>query len=205
MAAGDTSLSICSDALIMLGAAPISSFTEGTDAAQACDKLYPDLRDSLLSEYQWSWSVQKAQLARLASAPINEWKYAYQLPGDMLSGVIALFESNGISDRPLSYGWEIYGDEVYTNLETVYIDYQATVNESKMPPYFVELLSYGLAAKLGFVITDQVSKTEYFRNIAYGAPSDSGRGGKMRQAMNIDSRGKLPQVIEDYSLINVRG
>ena len=37
MAAGDTSLSICSDALILLGAAPISSFTEGSDAAQACD------------------------------------------------------------------------------------------------------------------------------------------------------------------------
>ena len=48
MAAGDTSLSICSDALILLGAAPISSFTEGSDAAQACDRLYPDLRDTLL-------------------------------------------------------------------------------------------------------------------------------------------------------------
>jgi len=58
MAAGDTSLSICSDALIMLGAAPLSSFTEGTDAAQAFDRLfqileiayYPDILGAGLSK-----------------------------------------------------------------------------------------------------------------------------------------------------------
>ena len=93
MAAGDTSLSICSDALIMLGASPLSSFTEGTDAAQACDRLYPDLRDSILSRYPWSWSYKKTQLARLSVPPINEFEYAYQLPGDMLSGVQAVFET----------------------------------------------------------------------------------------------------------------
>ena len=41
MASGDTSLSICSDALLMLGASPISSFTEGTDEANVCNSLYP--------------------------------------------------------------------------------------------------------------------------------------------------------------------
>jgi hypothetical protein len=140
MAAGDTSLSICSDALIMLGAQPISSFTEGTDAAQACDRLYPDLRDSLLSRYSWSWSSKKAQISRLTTNPINEWDYAYQLPGDMLSGVIALFNTADTTGFPLRNGWEIYGDQVYTNEETVYIDYQYTVDESKMPYYFVHLL-----------------------------------------------------------------
>ena len=201
MAAGDTSLSICSDALILLGAAPISSFTEGSDAAQACDRLYPNVRDTILSNYLWSWSVKKEQLGRLSFVPVDEWKYAYQLPGDMLSGVIALFQSSGTGQSPVRYGWEIYGDQVYTNFEQVFIDYQGTVNESKMPPYFVELLTTALAARIAFVITDQISKADYFRALTYGSPSDSGRGGLMREAMNVDSRGKPPQVIEDYSLI----
>ena len=204
MAAGDTSLSICSDALILLGAAPISSFTEGSDAAQACDRLYPNVRDTILSNYLWSWSVKKEQLGRLSFVPVDEWKYAYQLPGDMLSGVIALFQSSGTGQSPVRYGWEIYGDQVYTNFEQVFIDYQGTVNESKMPPYFVELLTTALAARIAFVITDQISKADYFRALTYGSPSDSGRGGLMREAMNVDSRGKPPQVIEDYSLIDVR-
>ena len=205
MAAGDTGLSICSDALIMLGAAPLSSFTEGTDAAQACDRLYTDLRDSLLSRYPWSWSYQKEQLARLLSTPTNEWQYAYQLPGDMLSGVRALFASSGTNEQPLRYGWEIYGDQVFTNLETVYIDYQATVNESKMPNYFVHFLRTAMASELAMVITDQVSKADYFRALAFGTPGENGRGGLFREAMNVDSRGQPPQVIEDYSLVDVRG
>jgi hypothetical protein len=204
MAAGDTSLSICSDALILLGAAPISSFTEGSDGAQACDRLYPDLRDNIIANYMWSWSVQKVQLSRLSTNPLDEWKYAYQLPGDMLSGVIALFPSNGTNQSSAKYGWDIYGDQLFTNFETVFIDYQSTVSEAKMPVYFVRLLRTALAAELGFVITDQLAKSDYFRSLAFGSPADANRGGLMREAINIDSRGKLPQVIEDYSLINVR-
>lgn len=205
MAAGDTSLSICSDALIILGAQPISSFTEGSDAAQACDRLYPDLRDSLLSRYPWSWSYKKVQLARLATSPVTEWNYAYQLPGDIISGVRALFNTADTFGMPLRYGWELYGDQVYTNEEKVYIDYQATVSESKMPYYFVHLLRTAMAGELGMIITDQISKADYYRSLAFGTPGENGRGGLFREAMNIDSRGQPSHVIEDYSLIDVRG
>jgi len=205
MAAGDTSLSICSDALIILGAQPISSFTEGSDAAQACDRLYPDLRDSLLSRYPWSWSYKKVQLARLATSPVTEWNYAYQLPGDIISGVRALFNTADTFGMPLRYGWELYGDQVYTNEENVYIDYQATVSESKMPYYFVHLLRTAMAGELGMIITDQISKADYYRSLAFGTPGENGRGGLFREAMNIDSRGQPSHVIEDYSLIDVRG
>lgn len=204
MAAGDTDLSICSDALIMLGASPISSFTEGTDAAQACDRLYPDLRDSLIARYPWSWSYKKAQLSRLTTVPTNEWLYAYQLPGDILSGVRALFASSGTNEEPLRYGWEVYGDQVYTNLTSVYIDYQTTVTESKMPNYFVHFIRTAMAAELAMVITDQISKSDYYRGLAFGSPGEQGRGGLFREAMNIDSRGNPPQIIEDYSLIDVK-
>jgi hypothetical protein len=204
MAVGDTDLSICSDALILLGASPISSFTEGTDTAQACDRLYPDLRDTMLSTYVWSWTLKKSQIARLSTNPINEWQYAYQLPGDMLSGVLAVFESNSTTERSRRYGWEVYGDQLYTNMETVYIDYQASVSETKMPNYFVRLLRTALAGELAIVVTDQAAKADYFKAQAFGSPGENGRGGLMREAMNIDARGQSTQIVEDYSLIEVR-
>lgn len=205
MASGDTALSICSDALILLGAAPLSSFTEGSASAQACDRLYPDLRDNMLSRYPFSWSVKKVQLSRLVTAPTNEWKYLYQLPGDMLSGVLALFNSGGQSAKSLNSGWEIYGENVYTNETSVYIDYQSSIDESKMPPYFVRLLRTSLAGELAMVITDQVSKADYYRSMAVGTPADNGRGGLFREAANIDSRGKPNEIIQDYTLLAVRG
>ena len=204
MAVGDTDLSICSDALILLGASPISSFTEGSDAAQACDRLYPDLRDTMLSTYVWSWTLKKSQIARLSTDPINEWEYAYQLPGDMLSGVLAVFETSGTNERSRRYGWEVYGDQLYTNMETAFIDYQATISETKMPNYFVRLLRTALAGEVAIVVTDQAAKADYFRAQAFGSPGENGRGGLMREAMNIDARGQSTQIVEDYSLIEVR-
>ncbi len=84
MAAGDTKLTICSDAMILIGASPISSFAEATDASKTADRLYDDIRDTSIQQYPWSWSIKKVKLAQLDSAPINEWKYAYALPGDIL-------------------------------------------------------------------------------------------------------------------------
>lgn len=204
MATGDTDVSICSDALILLGAEPITSFTDGSDSAQACSRLYPDLRDTIISSYVWSWSLKKSQIARLSTAPVNEWQYAYQLPGDMLSGVLAVFETDGTTERSRRYGWEIYGEQLFTNMETVYIDYQQSIVESKMPVYFVRLLRTAMAAELAIVITDQASKSDYFRAQAFGTPMENGRGGLMREAMNIDARGQSTQIVEDYSLIEVR-
>ena len=57
MASGDTKLSICSDALIMLGAAPLLS--EGTDSAQITDRLYDDIRDSTLGMHPWTFSFKR--------------------------------------------------------------------------------------------------------------------------------------------------
>ena len=204
MATGDTDVSICSDALVMLGASVISSFDEGTPSATACARLYPDLRDTLLSRYPWSWSIRKVQLSQLVTPPINEWKYAYQLPGNMLTGVLAVFGSGSDAARPINYGWEIYGSQLFTNLETVYIDYQETVTEASMPPYFVRLLRIAMSAELAIVITDQVQKMDYLRTIALGSPGENGRGGLFRESVNIDSRGQLTKSIEDFSLIQVR-
>lgn len=204
MAAGDTDVSICSDALVMLGAGVISSFSEGTPSATACSRLYPDLRDTLLSRYPWSWSTKKVQVLRLSALPINEWKYAYQLPGNMLSGSLAVFDSASDAARPLNYGWEIYGSRLLTNLETVYIDYQESVSESLMPPYFVRLLRTAMASELALIITDQAQKADYFRQLAFGSPGENGRGGMFRESVNIDSRGQLTKTIDDHSLVQVR-
>ena len=53
-------------------------------------------------------------------------------------------------------------------------------------------------------ITDQADKSQYWKVVAEGSPGENGRGGYMRQAMNIDGQGKPTNAIQDFSLINVR-
>jgi hypothetical protein len=204
MASGDTKLSICSDALIMLGASPLSSFSEGTDAAQICDRLYDDLKDSLIASYPWSWSFKKVQLARLTTTPVTEWKYEYALPGDTLSGVRAVFNASSAGMRPIARGWEIIDNKLQTNEEDIWIDYQASPLEATLPTYFVQLLKYAMAAEIAETVTDQITKADYYERKAFGSPGENRRGGYMRVAMNIDGASKSVERIEDYSLIAVR-
>lgn len=203
MAAGDTKLSICSDALIMLGAAPLSSFATGTDEAQVADRLYDDVRDTLLMQYAYSWSVQKVQLAQLASTPINEWKYTYALPGDILGNPKAAFNVSSVGARPVR-DFEIYNLGLYTNYETIWIDYQFRPEPAIFPPYFVRLLKMALAAEFAEPITDQIAKADYYHAKAYGSPSENMRGGLVRVSINIDGADRPAQQIQEFPISDIR-
>ena len=204
MASGDTKLSICSDALIMLGASPLSSFSEGTDAAQICDRLYDDLKKSLVASYPWSWSFKKVPLARLTSTPANEWKYEYALPGDTLAGVRAVFNTNATGVQPIQYGWEIMGDKLQTSEEVILVDYQFSPGEAVLPSYFVQLLKYAMAAEIAETVTDQITKAQYYEQKAYGTPQENRRGGYFRVAANIDGANNSMEAFQDFTLISVR-
>jgi hypothetical protein len=102
MASGDTDVSICSDACLLLGAGTISSFTDGYDKSTVCSRLYPDIRDTVLGMREWSFSVVKSVLARNVTAPINEWSYKYDLPGDLNVGPIAAYNSSSSGATPPS-------------------------------------------------------------------------------------------------------
>ena len=203
MAAGDTGVSICSDALLLIGAKAISSFNDGTDESSVCDRLYPDIRDSTLVMYPWSFGMKKVQLAQLITTPTSFWRYEYQLPGDKLANPRAVYNSAN-SGSPVQKDWEIQGDKLLTNLTSVFIDYQFSVPEFAMPQYFVQLLKYMVAWHIAETITEQQDKSARWQRVATGDPSENGRGGYMRQAMQIDGQNNPMRIIEDYSLIAVR-
>jgi hypothetical protein len=203
MAAGDTALSICSDALLMLGAKPISSFNEGTDEASVANRLYPDIRNQTLVMYPWSFSFKKLKLARLITTPTNEFKYEYQLPGDRLASPRAVYDTSATNIPPVK-DYRIMGDKVLADYEEVWIDYQYSVPEFAMPTYFVQFLKYMMSWHLALPITDQTEKAQYWQGVAVGGPAENGRGGSLRQAMNIDGQGQPTNAINDFSLIAVR-
>ena len=41
---GDTDVKVCNKALLLLGAEPITSFSDGSASAQACDTIYKEVK-----------------------------------------------------------------------------------------------------------------------------------------------------------------
>ena len=75
MASGDTNIKICNQALNLLGADIISSFTDTTnDAASVCNNIYETVKKQTLSLYPWSFALVKEQLNRSTATPVNEPK-----------------------------------------------------------------------------------------------------------------------------------
>lgn len=196
---------LCSQAAALLGEKPIQSFTGGQREA-TCGLLYGDCVRNLLASYPWSFAQAKQQLARLSTAPLNEWKYAYKLPSDRLGNPNAYYDNAAVGAIPF-LAWEVQGDNVLCNEEAVYCDYLFLPTIPKWPPYFVTLVIYALAAVLAVPLTTDQSKAEYWDVKAFGTGQENQRGGQWLAATNADAMGQTNIAIhpDAFTLINVRG
>ena len=205
MAVNDTDVTICSHALTLLGENTISSFADGTVQANVCSELYPDIRDMCITMYPWSFSLAKSDLARSSTTPINEWTYAYPMPSDSITKIPrAVFNSSGVGANPITIGWEVYQGEILTDQANITVDYQKRPLEAEMPSYFVQLVKYAVAMHIAEPVTDQMSKAQHWERVAFGNPSEGGRGGYFRQAAATDGMGSGTTFIGDYPLIDTR-
>tara|TARA_R110000744_G_scaffold326330_4_gene432093 strand:- start:8302 stop:8928 length:627 start_codon:yes stop_codon:yes gene_type:complete len=183
-----TDISICSRALVTLGAEPISSFlaSEG-DTAVICANIYPGLKAGIMSRYQWRFLMKKKELSRDATAPIGEWAYSYVIPGDALGLPNALFSS---SQQDVSESqFEVFGRRIYCDFERLLMDYTSDVSEANWPAYFVDLMVKCLCSEIAFAVTDQQGIAQEWSMKAYGTPGEGGVGGALGDAMSLDGQG----------------
>ena len=152
MAGSTSAIQLSSNALILLGHPPISSFDEPGAGAQAASNLYEQSYLNLLTIHRWRFATKKAQLARLTAAPLNGFTYQFQLPSDLL--YLIRKESGG--------DYEIYGDRLYSNSGTESIDYIYRVNEDNLPPYFIKAFEFFMASQLAIpVVGNSTRAAEY--------------------------------------------
>lgn len=185
-----TSISLCSKALLKIGASTITSFEEGTAEAEVAANLYPYIRDGLLSSYPWSFAVAQVRLARLETSPLADYNYSYLLPSDFLRIVSA---GSGGRGRGLEY--RIVEDCLHTNLQEVNLTYIARPDENIFPAYFCEALINKLAFEFCIPLTESSSRAEFLSRIAEDSIS---------RARSIDAQQATPSRFEDFTLVEVR-
>ena len=138
-------IDLVSNALILIGDAPINSLTGNSRAQQVASNLYDNIVKSELSKHRWGFARKKAQLAKTTSTPLDEWDSIYQLPTDM----IFLIKINPLVD------YQILGDKVYCNIgSALYCDYIYDAPESEWPYYFAKMVEYALAKDFATSIRD---------------------------------------------------
>lgn len=137
----DTALDICSRALILIGADPISSFDDGTTEATVAVNMYEDVAQSALVNTRWRFATNQKVLNQLTDAPTGRYDLAYQLPSDLL-----MLHAVTVNDNLIDY--QMYGDKIFADTSTqdvVIADYSFRANEETWPSYFTLAVEFSLA------------------------------------------------------------
>ena len=187
---------ICNLALAHLGdEATVASINppEGSAQAEHCQRFYPIARDSMLQMHPWNFASRRVLLAQVTQ-PYTMWKYAYAVPGDMMTAVSVLppDAANDYAVMPYpadryGFGWTVppvaagvyvpqeyvietdtNGNKVlYTNQKDALLRYQALVTDTtKFSPLFTMTLTHYLASMLaGPVLKGDAGASEAKRQL----------------------------------------
>ena len=58
-----TKIDICARALVMIGAQPITSFTDGSTEALVANNVYEDITKASLTRHRWRFATTQATLS----------------------------------------------------------------------------------------------------------------------------------------------
>lgn len=178
---------ICNNALNKIGADPITTFTDNSKEARACNLVYNPLRQELLRAHPWKFSMKRQVLVASATAPDFEYAYQYPLPADCL--------------RPLSlYGtnldYKVEGKNILTDESVVNLIYVSDVEDTtQFDNSFVDTLITRIAAELAYPIANSSAVADVlYRQYEL----------KIKNAKRWDSQQGTPNELESDTWYNVR-
>ena len=139
--AASSPVDVCSRALIMIGADPITSFDDGNNEALIASNMYEDIARASLVNTRWRFATNQVILNRLTEVPTGRYDAAYQLPSGLL-----MTHAVTVNDNPIEY--QTYGDKLFNNASSsdeLVLDFTYRAEEQYWPSYFTVAVEYELA------------------------------------------------------------
>jgi hypothetical protein len=184
-----TEVSICSNALLILGAKSINSFDEDNDRARLASNLYPQLRDRLLRAHPWNCCVKRVILSPDAAVPVNDYAYQFTLPSDWLRTLSV--GDYGVEDDYVIEGRKILADNSILKLRYVFLN----TNPGTWDSQLVDVMITAMCARMAYAITQSTSQEELrsteFREV-------------FKSAKAIDGQEQPPETFGDERLLASR-
>jgi hypothetical protein len=136
----NSAIDICSRALILIGAEPITSFEDDTSEALIAGNMYEDIARTNLTSTRWRFATNQAVLNRLSDAPTGRFDSAYQLPDYLFLHAVTV--------RDFQIEYNVYGNKVFCDADPADVliaDYTYRADEVNWPSYFSVCVEYAMA------------------------------------------------------------
>ena len=184
---------LANEALLLLGANTITSFTDNDSNAVLVNRFYEGERDALLRSHRWNCAVTTVNLASLVETPIIDWKYKFTLPTDPYC--LRVLDVRTVTGD-IKLDFEIQGREILTEETTVDITYIKRLEDAtQFDALLYQALVFRMAWKLAYPIARSTTVIQQMAQL-YDAV--------VRDARTIDSQEGTPEIIETDTLTDVR-
>ena len=169
----NSAIDICSRALILIGAEPITSFDDDTTEALIAGNMYEDIVRTNLTSTRWRFASNQAVLNRLSDAPTGRFNSAYQLPENLFVHAVT------VNDFAIEYN--IYGSKIFCDAsvnDILIADFTYRANEVDFPSYFSVCVEYAMAQVFATALARDLSlanmmQTQYLMLLAKARSTDS--------------------------------
>jgi hypothetical protein len=186
-----SAVSICSNALLMVGAKTINSLDDDTsDRGRLVANLYPFVRDYLLTSHPWNCCRKRALLNPDATAPAFDWSYAYTLPADFARMGSIGQDDAGVVDYVIENG-KLLCDQTPLYLKYLYLNQ----NEATWSPLMVMACTMMMRAIVAYPITSSTSLEQLLEQVLQPY---------LKQARAVDSQDTPPETMGDFPLLQSR-
>jgi hypothetical protein len=184
-----TDVSICSNALLMLGDNPISSLSEGSAKARVASNLYPAVRDAILRAHPWNCCVARVQLAPEVATPAFDFAFQFTLPADYVR-TLQVGEYGAEADYRIE-GSKLLCDENPLNLRYIF----RNENPATWDGALVDAVTLEMAARMAYPITRSASLARDKRAEANAA---------LKAAKAVDGQDDSPETLGNERLLAAR-
>jgi len=184
---------IANEALLMLGANSITSFTDNDSNAVLVNRFFDGERDAVLRSHRWNCAITTANLASLATAPIIDWAFKFTLPTDPYC--LRVLDVRTVSgDIKLDHA--IQGRELLTEESTVDITYIQRLEDATL---FDALLHQAIVFRIAWKLAYPITRSHTVMS-QMGAMFES----IVREARTIDSQEGTQETIVTDALTDLR-
>lgn len=184
-----TAVSICSNALLMLGDRPIASFDEDQDRARLASNLWPQVRDFVLRSHPWNCAITRVALAPDVTPPAFDWAHQFTLPPDFLKA-LSLGEMGREGEFRIE-GRKLLCDDNPALLRYVF----ANDNPGTYDTMLVEAMTSEMAHRMAYAITQSASMVDAMAQKAMMV---------MRRARAVDGQDDTPEQLGDNPIFAAR-
>ena len=184
---------LANEALLLLGANTITSFTDNDSNAVLVNRFYASERDALLRSHRWNCALTTANLASLVDTPIIDWEYKFTLPTDPYC-LRVLDVRTVTGDIKLDFA--VQGRELLTEESAIDITYIQRLEDTMLyDSLLYQALVFRMAWKLAFPVPRSSTVMQQMAQL-YDAI--------VRDARAVDSQEGTPETIETDALTDLR-